>query len=127
LNILSAELNASTARRVLLHLEEGRRVPVDPSEVFFLEADGDRTEVRTRGKRRLRDLRSMAEVLALFPPGVLVAVHRGYAVNVDRVDEIRRRAGRGRDWEVKLEPPVNRVLPVSRTHLAGLWSAYGEG
>jgi len=123
-------MSASTttsARRVLLHLEEGRRVPVDPSEVFFLEADGDRTEVRTRGKKRLRDLRSLAEVLELFPAGVLVQVHRGYAVNVDRVDEIRRRGGGGRDWEVRLEPPVNRVLPVSRTYLAVLWSAFGEG
>ncbi len=101
-------------------------MPVDPAEVFFLEADGGQTEVRTRGKRRLRDLRSLAEVLALFPAGLLVLVHRHYAVNVDRVDEIRRRDG-GRDWELKLEPPVNRVLPVSRTYLARLWVSYGEG
>jgi DNA-binding LytR/AlgR family response regulator len=74
----------------------------------------------------LRDLRSLAEVLALFPAGHLVLVHRRYAVNVDRVEEIRRRDG-GRDWELKLEPPVNRVLPVSRTHLARLWVSYGEG
>jgi DNA-binding LytR/AlgR family response regulator len=48
-NVLVTASAAVTARRVLLHLEEGRRVPVDPSEVLFLEADGDRTEVRTRG------------------------------------------------------------------------------
>ena len=112
-------------RRVLLHLEDGRRVPIDPAEVFLLEGDGDRTEVRTRGRRRLRDLRSLGEVLALFPAGSLVQIHRGYAVNPDRVDEVRRRNG-GRDWELKLEPPVNRVLPVSRSHLAGLWATYGE-
>jgi DNA-binding LytR/AlgR family response regulator len=118
-------LPAPVPHRVLLHLDEGRRVPVDPAEVFFLEADGDQTEVRTRGKRRLRDLRSLAEVMARFPPGLLVQVHRRYAVNPDRVDGVRRRDG-GRDWEVKLEPPVNRVLPVSRTHLERLWAAYGE-
>ena len=33
--------------------------------------------------------------------------------NPDRIREIRRRTP-GEDWEVKLEPPVNRVLPVSR-------------
>lgn len=34
------------ARRILLHLEDGRRVPIEPDEVFLLEADGDRTTVR---------------------------------------------------------------------------------
>lgn len=117
---------ATASHRVLLHLENGRRVPIDLAEVFFLEAGGDQTEVRTRGRRRLRDLRSLAEVMARFPAGSLVQVHRRYAVNIDRVDEIRRRDG-GRDWELKLEPPVNRVLPVSRTYLPRLWVSYGEG
>ncbi|MEN8164804.1 MAG: hypothetical protein ABFS37_11800 [Acidobacteriota bacterium] len=28
--------------------------------------------------------------------------------------------------ELKLEPPVNRVIPVGRSHLRALWAAYGE-
>ena len=36
---------------MLLHLGDGRRVPVEPDEVFLLEADGDETVVRTRGRR----------------------------------------------------------------------------
>ena len=47
------------AWRVLLHLDDGRRVPLDPAEIFFLEAEGDETVVRTRGRRRLRDVRSL--------------------------------------------------------------------
>lgn len=113
-------------RRVLLHLADGRRVPVEPDEVFFLEAVRDETEVRTRGRRRLRDVRSLGEVLSLFPPGRLVRIHRSYAVNADRVAEIRPRRA-GRDWELKLEPPVNRVLPVGRSRQPDLWAAYGEG
>jgi hypothetical protein len=31
----------------------------------------------------------------------------------------------GRDWEVKLEPPVNAVLPISRDRLAALRKALG--
>jgi hypothetical protein len=46
------------ARRVLLHLDDGRRVPLDPAEIFLLEAAGDETVVRTRGRRPLRDVRS---------------------------------------------------------------------
>jgi DNA-binding LytR/AlgR family response regulator len=113
------------ARRVLLHLADGRRVPLEPDEVFLLEADGDETEVRTRGRRRLRDVRALGEVVAHLPPGRFVQIHRSLAVNVDRVAELRRRPP-GRDWELRLEPPVNRVLPIARGRLAALWAAYGE-
>ena len=112
-------------RRVLLHLDDGRRVPVEPGEVFFLKSVGDETDVRTRGRRELRDVRSLAEVLAFFPAPLFVQVHRSYVINTNRVTEVRRR-GSGRDWEVKLEPPVNRVVPVGRTRIQALWTAYGE-
>jgi len=108
---------------VLIHLEDGRRVPLEPDEVFLLEADGDRTVVRTRGRRKLRDVRSLGEVLAHFPDETIVQVHRSYAVNPDRVSEVRRRVN-SRDWELKLEPPVNRVLPVGRTYARHLWATY---
>jgi DNA-binding LytR/AlgR family response regulator len=55
----------------------------------------------------------------------ILRVHRNHAVNPRRVLEIRRRSGEA-DWEIKLEPPVNDVLPVGRTHLERLWKAYGE-
>jgi DNA-binding LytR/AlgR family response regulator len=110
--------------RVLLHLDDTRRVPVEPEEVFLLLAVGDETEVRTRGRRRLRDVRSLAELLRFFPTGLFVQIHRSYAVNADRVAEVRRRSSR--DWEVRLEPPVNRVLPVARGRVSALWAAFGE-
>ncbi len=46
-------------------------------------------------------------------------------VNLRRVRAIRRRPT-GDDWELKLEPPVNRVLPISRSHLEEVWKAFGE-
>ena len=118
-------LSTKGARRVLFHLHGGHRVPLEPDEIFLLEARGDETEVRTRGRRRLRDVRALGEVVARLPPGTFVQIHRSRAVNVDRVSEIRRRPN-GRDWELRLEPPVNRVLPVARGRLVALWEAYGE-
>jgi len=53
-------------------------------------------------------------------------IHRNHAVNLARIREIRRRKGRD-DWEVKLEPPVNRVLPVSRGRLETLLNAFRPG
>jgi len=117
--------STKTARRVLLHLHDGRRVPLEPDEIFLLQARGDETELRTRGRRRLRDLRALGEVIERLPPGTFLQIHRSMAVNVDRVTEIRRRPN-GRDWELRLEPPVNRVLPVARRRLAALWEAYGD-
>ncbi len=117
--------NGAALRRALLHLSEGQRIPIEPEEVFLLEALGHETLVRTRGRRKLRDVRPFGEVLARFPAEVFVRVHRSRAVNLDRVSEIRRR-GNGRDWELVLEPPVNALVPVSREHLASLWAAYGE-
>ena len=49
-----------------------------------------------------------------------VRIHRSYLINLDRVREIRLRGDHSNDWEVKLDPPVNAVLPVSRHYLAAL-------
>jgi DNA-binding LytR/AlgR family response regulator len=110
---------------VLVHLDDGRRVPLEPDEIFLLEAHGDETELRTRGRRRLRDVRALGQVVARLPPGTFVQIHRSIAVNVDRVSEMRRRPN-GRDWELRLEPPVNRVLPIARARVPAVWAAYGE-
>lgn len=122
---LDMALATERTRRVLLHLDDGRRVPLEPDEVFLLEAHGDETDVRTRGRRRLRDVRALGEVVARLPPGTFVQIHRSIAVNVDRVSELRRRSN-GRDWELRLEPPVNRLLPIARARVAAVWAAYGE-
>ncbi len=54
---LAMVVTKQSARRMLLHLDDGRRVPPEPDEVFLLEADGHETEVRARGTRRVRSVR----------------------------------------------------------------------
>ncbi len=112
--------------RVLINVSELRRVPVDPNDVYFLEAVGDDTLVRLRSKRRLQDLRPLGTLVRQFAPYGFLRVHRNHAVNLARIQEIRRRKGR-QDWELKLEPPVNRVLPVSRAQIGKLLGAFGAG
>jgi len=51
-------------------------------------------------------------------------IHRNHMVNLARIAEVRRRQ-KGRGWEVKLEPPVNRILPVSASAVKGLFEAFG--
>jgi DNA-binding LytR/AlgR family response regulator len=109
--------------RVLLNVTDLRRIPVNPDEVYFLEAVGDETLIRTQRKKRIRYVRSLGELFPLFEPYGFVRVHRNHAVNLVRIREIRRR-GEGKDWEIKLLPPVNLVLPVSRNVLRTLFAAF---
>ncbi len=112
-------------QRLLLHLGPGLRQAVDPDDVYFVEAIGDDTGVRTRSARALRDVRPMGEMARLLLGHGFVRIHRNYVVNPAHVREVRRRE-RGEDWEVRLDPPANVVLPVSRSALRSLWQAFGE-
>jgi len=115
----------ATIDRVLIHLTDYRRVPIDPKSVYYLEADGDTTLVRTRSARRLRDVRGLGEVLPAYLPHGIIRVHRGHAVNLRRVREIVRRA-RGEHWQLRLQPPVGKILPIGEKYLRALWRAYGN-
>jgi DNA-binding LytR/AlgR family response regulator len=111
--------------RLLLHLGPGVRQAIEGDEVYFVEAKADDTEVRTRASRVLRDVRPMGVLAAAFLRHGFVRIHRDYLVNPQHVRRVRKRA-RGDDWEVTLDPPVNVVLPVSRSALGALWAAFGE-
>ena len=111
--------SASPLDRVLLHLRDFHRFAVEPDVLYYLEADGDETIVRRRGRRTLRDVRSLGEVVAALKHCHFHRIHDKWAVNLRRVREIRRKST-GRDWEVVLRPPVNRVLPVSGRRLQAL-------
>jgi DNA-binding LytR/AlgR family response regulator len=109
--------------KALLHLAGRLRRVVDADDIYYVEAQGDETDVRLKGARPLRDVRSLGEVLKDLGPLGFVRVHRNHAVNTGRVGEIRPAAS-GSGWEVRLEPPVNKVLPVSRRSMTALLAAY---
>lgn len=109
--------------RVLLRPAEDRRLPVDPRDIYIVETDDGDTRVRTRRAEALSDVRELAEMLPLLEAHGFYQVNRSQAVNLRRVREIRRGPDGG--WELKLDPPVNRVLPISRRRVAALWDAFG--
>ena len=111
--------------RLVLHASDGERRVVDPADVYYLEAPDEDTLVRLRSARPLVDMRPIRELLPLFVHHGFQQIHREYVVNLRRAHLIRRR-DEGLDWDVKLEPPVNRVLPVSRGALTKLWRAFGR-
>lgn len=112
-----------TSELFLVHLPDGRRRVAELADVYYLEADGGDTLVRFRVKRRLRDVRRLAELEALLTPLGFVRIHRSFAVNPRRVRELRPRAA-GRGWELVFAPPVNKVLPVSEDRVEAMTAAY---
>ena len=110
--------------RMIVLVAVGRGVVVEPEDVYWLEAEGAATWVRQRSRKRLRDRRSLGKVVEALAGFGFLRVHKNHAVNLRRVQEVRRRAPGG-DWEVKLEPLVNRVLPVARGRQRELLAAFG--
>ncbi len=114
-----------TTRRVLLHISRSEHRVLDPDDVFYLRARGGETEVRLRSRTPLVDVRPIGEVAPAFEPFGFVRIHREHVVNIARIRLLRLQAD-GRDWELKLEPPVNKVLSIARDRLKGLQAALGE-
>jgi DNA-binding LytR/AlgR family response regulator len=121
----SDEYNRSTVPRILLHLADRHRRPVAPAEIYYLEAAADDTLIRLRGRQLQHDVRRLAELEALTASLGFLRIHDSYVVNLERIYEIRPRKVGSRDWEVVMEPPVNRVLPISRLRVEEVWQAFG--
>jgi hypothetical protein len=58
-------------------------------------------------------------LLPSFEPLGFVRIHHQHAVNPAHVRLLRLQAD-GREWEVKMEPPVNLVPPIARDRLGVL-------
>ena len=111
--------------RFLIHLAARELHPIDPAEIYYLEAEDETTTIRLRASQLLADTRPLGEIEPLLAPHGFLRIHRNHMVNLTRIRAIRGREGSA-DWEVKLDPPVNRVLPISRGRLAAVWAAFGE-
>jgi DNA-binding LytR/AlgR family response regulator len=114
-----------TTQRFLVHLSRTEHHVVDPEDIYLVEANGDESLVRLRGRDPLVDSRPLGDLEPILTAAGILRIHRQHAVNPARIHTLRRQAD-GRDWEVKLEPPVNAVLPVARDSLAALRNALGE-
>jgi len=111
--------------RIAVRVSNRRFVMLDVGEIYFIESDVHDTLVRTARKTRHRSVRSLGDMEKALKPHGFLRAHKSYLVNSDRIREVRLRKGDSNDWELKLDPPVNSVLPVGCEHLAGLRRALG--
>lgn len=80
-------------RRILVR-ERGRLRPVQVEAIDWLEAHGDYVRLHVGDRTHLVSA-SLAEMAELLEPRGFLRIHRGAAVNLDRVQELRP-LGRGR-------------------------------
>ena len=92
--------------------EPGRITLLAIQQIFYIEAEGDDCLLRTARAKLYRHIEPLEEVEPRLPSPPFFRIHRSYIVNLNRVMELRLRGER--DYEVKMDPPVNKALPVGR-------------
>jgi len=100
------------ARRLLFRVDDRQFERVEIDSIFYLEATGGDTLVRTARRKPYRSSQRLADLRQSLPQPPFFSPHRSFLVNLDRVRLVRRRTSRG--WELKLDPPVGAIIPVAR-------------
>ena len=103
--------------------EPGRVALLEKHQIFYVEAEADDSLIRTARKKLYRHSERLDQVEARLSSPPFFRVHRSYVVNLNRVLELRSRGDD--EWELKMDPPVNKVLPVSRRRLPDLRELLG--
>ena len=80
--------------------------------IYYLEADGGDTLVRTARRKRYRSVQELGDIERFLPSPPFIRCHRSFIVNLERVRSIVPRTHNDRD--LKMDPPVNVRVPVSR-------------
>ena len=83
--------------------------------IFYLEAQGENTLIRTKRKKPYKSVQRLGELAKMLPTPAFVRCHREYIVNLNRVRSLTPR--KSRDYDLRLDPPVNRRIPIARNRL----------
>lgn len=88
---------------------------IEVDAIFYLEASQGDTLICTRRKKPYRCVQRLHELAKKLPAPPFVQCHREYIVNLNRVRALTPRGSR--DWDLRLDPPVNRRIPIGRDRL----------
>ena len=99
-------------RRLPVEGKDGSIDLIEIDGIFYLEAQGEKTLIRTRRKKPYQSIQRLGELAKKLPVPAFVRCHREYIVNLNRVRSLTRR--NSRDYDLRLDPPVNRRIPIAR-------------
>jgi len=113
-----------TWRRLAVELDDGSTLLLDPDEIYYFQADDHDTLVRTARRKLYRTTRRLRDLLPRLSQPPFFRCHESYVVNLSRVRSLEPR---GRDAVLRLDPPVNAVLPLARGRVAAFRRLIGLG
>ncbi len=106
---------AGTMHRLPVKAADGSIDLIEMGGIFYLEAQGGDTLVRTRRKKTYHSVQRLNELARKLPGPAFVRCHRAFVVNLNRVRSLTPRNSRG--YDLRLDPPVNRRIPIARDRL----------
>jgi DNA-binding LytR/AlgR family response regulator len=89
-------------RRLPVKYADGSIDLIEIDGIFYLEAQGEKTLIRTRRKKHYISVQRLGELAKKLPATAFVRCHREYIVNLNRVRSLTPRNSRG--YDLKLEP-----------------------
>jgi len=102
-------------RRLPVKGMDGAIELIEIEAIFYLEAKGDDTLIRTRRKEPYHSVQRIKDLADRLPAPAFVRCHREYIVNLNRVRSFLPRSDH--DYDLQLDPPVNRRIPIARVHI----------
>ena len=112
-----------TMRRLPVKRADGSIDLIELEAIFYLEARQGDTLIRTKRKKPYRSVQRLKELAQKLPGPAFVRCHREYIVNLNRVRALTPRSSR--DWDFRLDPPVNRRIPIGRDRLEKIHKILG--
>jgi DNA-binding LytR/AlgR family response regulator len=110
-------------RRLPVKGKDGSIDLIEIEGIFYLEAKGHDTLIRTKRKKPYHSVQRLGELVKKLPTPVFVRCHREYIVNLNRVRSLTPR--KSKDYDLRLDPPVNRRIPIARNRLENIRKILG--
>ena len=85
---------------------------IEIDSIFYLEANEGDTLIRTKRKKLYHSVERLSALEKKQPQPPFVRCHREFVVNLNRVRAMTARSDR--DDDLRLDPPVNKRIPIAR-------------
>jgi len=105
-------------RRLPVKGKKGSIELIEIEGIFYLEAKGHDTLIRTRRKKPYHSVQRLGELAKRLPTPAFVRCHREYIINLNRVRSLTQR--KSKDYDLRLDPPVNRRIHIARNRLGNI-------
>ncbi|MBN2541737.1 LytTR family transcriptional regulator [bacterium] len=102
--------------KIALKEEFGKVTMIEVDAIFYLEAQGGDSLIQTARQKPYFSKETLGELEERLDQPFF-RCHRSFIVNLNRVQGIEKE---GQDWHIRMDPPVNKVIPIARRRYSAL-------